>query len=158
MRGHDRTLRTLGVAVAVVACAWFALGIRQSTSLSQAEAIIGAKQHVTASQARAATSLLNHAGTLNPDRQVDIDRVHVLLERNHVAQARRLAAALTHAEPQNIEVWLWLARAEGGDPKRFLRGAPACASARAAGSGASVANGRPRRRLGSQRTARPAAR
>ena len=119
MGRHQRTVRTFGVAVAVVACAWFALGIRQATSLTQAEAIIGAKQHVTAAQGRAATALLNHASTLNPDRQVDIDRVHVLLERNHVAQARRLANALTRAEPQNIEVWLWLAHAEGGDPQRY---------------------------------------
>ncbi len=105
--------------LAIVACVWFALGVRQATSLSRAEAIIDAQPFTTAARAREAESLLNEAATLNPDREVAIDRTHILLERGQELAARRTITAVTRAEPQNIEAWLWLAHAAGTDPALY---------------------------------------
>jgi hypothetical protein len=120
---RDRPKRWLSAApagaLALVACAWFALGIRQAIAQSRAEAIIAADPHATAAQARRAQQLLSVAAALNPDRQIDLDRVQILLERNQLRAARRTALAVTRAEPQNIEAWVWLAHTAAGDPALF---------------------------------------
>jgi hypothetical protein len=115
-----KAARAIVALVALAACAWFALGARQAISLRRAEAIINAQPFTTARRARTAESLLNEAATLNPDRQVSIDRTQILLERRRQVAARRIAGAVTRDEPQNIEAWLWLAHASSTDPKLFI--------------------------------------
>ena len=113
-------MRIAAAIVALVVCAWFALGAHDAISLSRAEAIINAQPYTTAARAKHAESLLNEAATLNPDRQVLIDRTHILLERHEELPARRIALGVTRAEPQNIEAWLWLAHAAGTTPKLYF--------------------------------------
>lgn len=105
--------------IALAACVWFALGVRQAVSLSRAEAIIDAHPFTNAARASEVESLLNEAATLNPDRQVAIARTQILLERRHELAARRTITAVTRAEPQNVEAWIWLAHASGTDPNLF---------------------------------------
>jgi len=106
----------IGLAVlALVPAAWFALGVRQSAAQSRAETIIDSASRLSAPRAREATDLLNEAGTLNPDRQIELDRSKLLLERGQPAAARRDAQAVIRVEPQNILAWLALAYASGDD-------------------------------------------
>jgi hypothetical protein len=105
--------------LALVVCAWFALGIRQAAAQSRAEAIIGARAHATAAQTRRAQQLLSAAATLNPDRQIELDRVQVLLARSQQRAARRIALAVTRAEPQSVAAWVSLARTAAGDHALF---------------------------------------
>ncbi len=80
---HDvpvAVLRAGMVLVAAVACAWFALGVRQAHDTDAATALVdGAK--LSASQARKADSLLKSAAALNPDREIDLLRAQVALRR-----------------------------------------------------------------------------
>jgi predicted Zn-dependent protease len=112
--------RWAALALALVVCAWFALGVRQATSLTHAEAIIYAQPYTTAARARVAEALLDEAGWLNPDRQVEIDRAHILLERHDPKAALPIAESVVGAEPQNIQAWLWLAHSEETDPAMVL--------------------------------------
>jgi HAMP domain-containing protein len=113
----DRRLvaRVLAAGAALVVCAWFALGIRQSTSLDRAQALIAGQFFASPARATEVEHLLDNAGFLNPDRQVDLDRVQILLERGHAAAARQVARGVVAAEPQNIQAWLALAHAAGPD-------------------------------------------
>src|SRR5438128_806387 len=119
MPGRDGIARIVGVLFAVAACAWYVLGVRQAHSVIRADSILAAHQRIPAADARTVASLLDEAGTLNPDRHVDIDRIHLLLERGRTQAAQRLAGALTRAEPRNLDVWLWLAHAAGVDQPLF---------------------------------------
>ncbi len=118
--GGSATVRVIAILLALAVCAWFALGIRQATAQDHAEASIAARQRATPAQARHVLQLLDEAGTLNPDRQIDLDRVQILLERGETLAARRIALQATRAEPQNIEAWISLARTAAGDPALFV--------------------------------------
>ena len=104
-----RAIKAGSVCLALVVAAWFGLGAWQTDNLNRAETIINAQTHTTAARARKAESLLDDAATLNPDRTVEIDRIHILLERNDVAAARGIAGELIRAEPQNLGTWIWVA-------------------------------------------------
>ena len=110
---------TLVVAAAVVICAWFALGIRQSHDLDAATNIVSAHAPVTPAQARRAAALLDQAGQLNPDRSVDLARSELALRRGRGAQARAIALGVVRAEPENIEAWLAYGTASAHDPRAF---------------------------------------
>jgi predicted Zn-dependent protease len=112
-------VRILAAAVALLVAAWFAIGVRQAIDTDRAAAIIAAQQYTTAARARHAESLLDDAAWLNPDRQIDVLRTQILLERGRELAARRVATSVTRAEPQNLEGWLWLAHASGTDPALF---------------------------------------
>jgi hypothetical protein len=118
MSTTGRTLRA-GAAclLGLLVCAWFALGIRQSTDQSRAEAIIAAGPPSPA-QARRAERLLNSAGTLNPDRQIDLDRSSLLNQLGRRLAARRIALSVARAEPQNLTAWLAVG-ATVGDNRRL---------------------------------------
>lgn len=112
-------VRAASLIIVLVVCAWFALGIRQATSLTAAETLVDAQTHATAAQARRVQSLLDEAAMLNPDREVDILRARILLERGQDRPALGIIEGVTRAEPQNIEAWLWLAHASPSNPRRF---------------------------------------
>jgi predicted Zn-dependent protease len=93
---------------AVVACAWFVLGIRQAHDLGAATAIVTSRT-ISPQQAARASSLLSSASTLNPDSEVKLVRVAVLFRRGEVAQAVALADEVTREEPRNPIAWQELA-------------------------------------------------
>ena len=112
VRHHVRVLTRVAVlAVAIVACAWFALGARQARDIADATVIASNGSHLSKSQASRARSLLSDAGTLNPDTQVDLLRAQVALDAGDRPQALRTIRSVTAREPQNILAWLWLERA-----------------------------------------------
>lgn len=97
--------------VAIVACAWFVLGVRQAHEIAGATAIVSSAAHLSASQAARADSLLSDAGTLNPDTQVQLLRAQVALERGNRGRALALVRRVNSLEPDNIAGWLALERA-----------------------------------------------
>ncbi|HWJ50969.1 MAG TPA: hypothetical protein VNR42_08115 [Solirubrobacteraceae bacterium] len=110
----------LGI-VALVVCAWFELGIRQAHDTAAATAIVTAHpQTASAAQTRKVESLLHAAGQLNPDVEVDLLRGRIVLAGGDPAGARRIIAAVTRAEPRNLEAWLTLASASTDSRPSFL--------------------------------------
>ncbi len=99
------------VILAIVVCAWFALGIRQTRDTARATAIVSATQTPNAEQAARARSLLRSAGTLNPDRQLDVLRGQLALFRGENRSATRILEGVVHEEPQNVAAWVYLAQA-----------------------------------------------
>jgi hypothetical protein len=110
-------LRGLGVAVALVVCAWFALGFVESHELSAATAAVSSARPLDVSHVR---SLLSDASTLNPDRSVDIVRAQLLVRQGRLAAARRVLESVVQAEPDNLEAWYWVAKASPDQPRLFL--------------------------------------
>jgi hypothetical protein len=113
--------RIVALAVAVLACAWFALGVRQAHDTDAATSLIGAggSAALRAGVAAHAASLLRAAGQLNPDRTVDLLRSQLDVRQGHSAQGRAVALSVTQAEPQNIQAWIAYGRASPDDPAGF---------------------------------------
>jgi len=101
-------VRGLTLVVAIVACAWFAVGIRQAHDTDAASAIVSGGHRLDAAAAARASSLLSGAAVLNPDRQVGLLRAELAAERGRRARAQRLALMVAHAEPRNVQAWLLL--------------------------------------------------
>jgi hypothetical protein len=105
-------VRATCISLAVVVCAWFALGIRQARDIDQATAIVSGltgQSKLTPEQARRASSLLSSAGVLNPDSQVDVLRARVDLLRNDRSSAKRILLGVVAREPMNLDAWYGLA-------------------------------------------------
>lgn len=103
-------LRALLVVAAVVACAWFVLGVRQAHDVDQATSLLSNASHVDRRQASRVASLLQQAQLLNPDRQVDLLRAQLADQRGNRAQAERILHRVVAAEPMNALAWVQLAR------------------------------------------------
>lgn len=102
-------------ATALLAAAWFALGVYQSRAISQATSVAAGHAPVTAAEARHANSLLDDAATLNPDRAVDVLRAQVALARGDTTQARQILNGVVRREPQDLDAWIALADASTAD-------------------------------------------
>ena len=115
--------RVAVLVVAVAAAAWFALGIRQSTDTSRASALITGASKLSAKEARRASSLLDSASTLNPDRTIDILRGQLAIDQGHNAAAVAMLESVASAEPQNLSAWVQLAyaAARAGDRATLTR-------------------------------------
>jgi hypothetical protein len=113
-------LRAGLVALALVACAWFALGVHQGNAVDDASAVIAKPNAGGASAARHAAALLDDAAALNPDRQVDVLRGILARERGDLARAKRILRGVVRREPENLQAWIELARSSGGDPRTAL--------------------------------------
>ena len=98
------------LVVALVVCAWFALGARQAVNTNRAAALIGSGS-LPASQARHADSLLSAASTLNPDLTPDILRGQLALQRGEHSTALTDLESVTRREPLNLAAWSALAYA-----------------------------------------------
>lgn len=93
-------IRAAGVAVALIVAAFFALGVRQATSTQ------AATRRVDAGRADHRTAvLLDHAGTLNPDADVDILRARLAVTRGNLPRARRILLDVVRREPENVFAW-----------------------------------------------------
>lgn len=101
--------------VALVACAFFAIGIHQAHDLSGAQGILGGA-NVTSAQATRARSLLDSAGSLNPDRTVALTRGQLDLRLNDTPAAFAVFRRLVGQEPQNVQAWLGLTESAYGKP------------------------------------------
>jgi predicted Zn-dependent protease len=104
-----RPARILTFVIALVACAWFALGIRQAHETGQAAALISGPKHLTTPQARHAEDLLHAASLLNPDTQVDMLRAELDHNIRRYSDARAILHRVLSKEPQNLGAWLLLA-------------------------------------------------
>lgn len=114
------TLARVGVVlVALVACAWFALGALQTRDVDRASAIVTAPGTLGGAAGAHAASLLHDAGVLNPDTQVKLLRAELVDREGHPAAARAIVLGVVAGEPQNIEAWVQLARVSQGDPQTF---------------------------------------
>jgi predicted Zn-dependent protease len=100
--------------VALVVCAWFAIGVRQAHDLNQATAIVDQSNQPTKAQIAHAGSLLNAAAFLNPDSEVKLVRAELELGDSDIAQGRRIVEGVVREEPQNLEAWYLLAQDAGG--------------------------------------------
>jgi len=114
-------LRAAVIALALVICAWFALGIRQANDTQDAAALVTGAPRLGAAQARHAASLLTAARALNPDAQVDVLRGELALQQGDARRARRILSAVVRREPQSLNGWIWLARSSSDDPATFRR-------------------------------------
>ncbi len=104
------------MAAAAIACAWFALGIVESHDLDRATTVISQPKAYGSATLRSTSGLLNSAGVLNPDAEVDILRGRLELAEGRTAGALKTLTDVAHREPLNIEAWIWLAGAALRDP------------------------------------------
>jgi predicted Zn-dependent protease len=110
-------VRIAGLVVALAACAWYALGIRQTHETNRATAIVSASTPLSAEQVREASSLLGSANVLNPDSTPDVLRAQLERDQGQLSQARATLERVLAREPENIVAWLWLAKSSTGNPK-----------------------------------------
>jgi predicted Zn-dependent protease len=104
----------IGLAVAaMIATGWFALGVYQSRSVSQARS--AAVGRLTVAQARHADNLLDDAAALNPDQAVDVLRAQVALASGDAVRSRQILKRVVRREPQNLDAWIALTRASAND-------------------------------------------
>jgi predicted Zn-dependent protease len=101
-------IRASLAALAVAAGAWFVLGWFQARDTQRATTLLAASS-LSPAQARQTESLLDSAGTLNPDLTVDILRGKLAADRNENAQAVRILQSVTSREPLNLTGWVQLA-------------------------------------------------
>jgi Flp pilus assembly protein TadD len=101
-------IRGLLVVLAVAAGAWFVLGWFQARDTQRAANLL-AGGSLSAAQVQQTESLLDSAGTLNPDLTVDILRGKLAADRNEDALAVRTLQSVTSREPLNLTAWVQLA-------------------------------------------------
>jgi predicted Zn-dependent protease len=114
-------LRSLLLLLAVAASAWFVLGVREARDTARATALVTGEAPLRPAQAQRARSLLDSAGTLNPDLTVAVTRGVLELDQNQNAAAERTLESVTRREPLNLDAWVQLAFAatRNGDRRTF---------------------------------------
>lgn len=108
-RAGSRAARTVAVVLAIVVCAWFALGVRAFKDQEGVIASLGGLGTVSAMQARADRAALRDAAILNPDQGVNLLRAQLDSRAGDSRAGLRLAAQVARREPQNINAWLLIA-------------------------------------------------
>ncbi len=108
--------RVLLAALALLACAWFALGIHQTDDLAAADHIAAAP-HPSPARIRHAEALLSSARVLNPDQTVAVTRAQLALDAGADARARAILGSVVRSEPDNLDAWIELVRASTHDPR-----------------------------------------
>lgn len=114
------SVRVAILGLAIVVCAWFAVGIRQARDIDHATSIMTGSKLPTPAQARHAHSLLESAAWLYPGTEVDVLRGRLAIEQGNRPLARRIEGRVTRLEPMNVNGWVWLANSYT-DPKLALR-------------------------------------
>jgi hypothetical protein len=100
--------------VALVACAWFALGVRQAHDQARATSLINQPGTPSASETRQILQLLDRAATLNPDRSIDLLRAQAEVRHGEGQIALRQMLGVVRDEPLNVDAWIVLGFAAGG--------------------------------------------
>jgi hypothetical protein len=96
----------LGLAgLALVVSAWFALGWVQARDTGKATALLAGPQAPAPEAISQTRSLLDTAGTLNPDRTVDLQRARLAVYRHDYTGAIGVLESVTRSEPQNVLAW-----------------------------------------------------
>ncbi|MEO8967414.1 MAG: hypothetical protein ABI355_07430 [Solirubrobacteraceae bacterium] len=93
------------VLVAVIVCAWFALGAVQTRAQNHATDLIDSFSTPTQALTARVLGMLDTADTLNPDRNVDLLRAQALTRSGHPSAGLRVAQRVVAAEPLNINAW-----------------------------------------------------
>jgi Flp pilus assembly protein TadD len=101
-------LRVAIFALAVVTCAWFGLGAVQTRDETRATALIDQVGTPSAALTAKILRLLNSAGTLNPDREIDLLRAQAQTRAGESAAAVATMQRVVHAEPDNVDAWVIL--------------------------------------------------
>jgi predicted Zn-dependent protease len=104
--------RLVCAVLALVICAWFALGGIESHDINVATNLVGGlqgRQKLTAAQAAQARSLLASAAVLNPDQQVNVLRARVALLRKERPLAVEILNRVLSEEPDYLDAWYGLA-------------------------------------------------
>ncbi len=116
-----RLARAAALVFAVIACAWFALGIRQGHDTARATAILqGGTHRLSTDQADRAGSLLHSAAFLNPDTTVDLLRAQLAADQGERSQAQAIALRAAIQEPDNVQTWFAVARLASGE-RAYIR-------------------------------------
>jgi hypothetical protein len=109
-----RIIRYALAAVAVLACAWFVVGLRQAHEIDAATNLLnnGGTERSAAVQQHA-RSLLDSAAFINPGVDVTLLRAQLAENEGAWANAARVLYQAASAEPDNLSVWiaylrLWL--------------------------------------------------
>ena len=105
------------LVVAVIACAWFVVGIRQAHDTAAATSIITHRGGLSAAQVAHARSLLSAAGSLNPDSQVEVLSGRLAYVENERSSAVSIFENVLRREPANVQVWLLLSEAASNDQR-----------------------------------------
>jgi hypothetical protein len=108
---HDSAVlapRLALVAVALLCCAWFALGARAAHDQDEVMNLISAHPTLNQAQAIRGRRLLDAAGALNPDAALDILRGELETRAGRHAVAVEILRSVVHREPSNIDAWLQL--------------------------------------------------
>lgn len=116
-------MRVAVLVLAVLAAAWYVLGIRQAQDTNRADAIISSAGRLSAAEAHHASQLLHSAGFLNPDRKVAVLRAELLREQGDLRGSRAILRRVVLSEPDNLQAWIQLAYSSPGDPKDFYAAA-----------------------------------
>jgi predicted Zn-dependent protease len=103
-------VRAAVVVIALICCAWFALGARQAIDLSRATEIASQQRPLAPKQVKRAQSLLDAAATLNPDQEVNVVRGELAIDQGQNRQAREILHAVIHREVNNLQAWIMYAR------------------------------------------------
>ncbi|HET9101950.1 MAG TPA: tetratricopeptide repeat protein [Solirubrobacteraceae bacterium] len=98
-------LRGALLLAAVIACAWFALGAVQTSDQNRATDLIDSLHAPSRAQTTEILGLLDTAGTLNPDRNIDLLRAQALIRSGHADAGLAVARRVVAAEPDNIDAW-----------------------------------------------------
>jgi predicted Zn-dependent protease len=114
--GGVQIARVATLLLALLACAWFALGARQAHEMTKATNLLESSSSLSSRQLHEAQSWLDSAATLNPDRTVDILRARALIKAGQARNAEQLLESVTRREPLSLEAWIWLAGSALGDP------------------------------------------
>jgi predicted Zn-dependent protease len=105
----QRSITGLLAVAALVVASWFALGVLQAHNLDRASTILAGPGPLSAAAKRDVASELATAGTLNPDREVDLLRAELAVARSERGEAVRILEQVTHSEPDYATAWLALA-------------------------------------------------
>jgi predicted Zn-dependent protease len=107
-----RAARITAIAVALVICAGFVVGIRQNEGVAALTNLLSATSRLTHGQQRTAASELSEAKFAYPGQEVNLLAVGVAFHEGRYAKARSIALAATRAEPDNLQAWSSLAATE----------------------------------------------
>jgi hypothetical protein len=106
-----RALRALAATGAVAMCAFFAIGIRQATSVNAVNALLGTGHGLSSAQQRSAASELKSAKFGYPGQDVRILAAQVAIQERRYTRAESIAESINRAEPENLQGWIQLAAA-----------------------------------------------